>query len=96
MKDGDGRLRSSGTRKIVKGMTILLGVLFIGTSGYMLIERWDFLDALYMTVITIATVGYREVGNLSETGKIFTILIILFGVGIIAYLLGMVAQWKRG
>jgi voltage-gated potassium channel len=92
MKDGDGRLRSSGTIRIVKGMTILLGVLSVGTSGYMIIERWDFLDALYMTVITIATVGYREVGNLSEAGKIFTIFIILFGVGIIAYLLGMVAQ----
>jgi voltage-gated potassium channel len=92
MKDGDGRLRSSGTRKILKGMAILLGVLCIGTSGYILIEGWSFLDALYMTVITIATVGYREVGNLSEGGRIFTIFLILFGVGIIAYLLGMVAQ----
>jgi voltage-gated potassium channel len=92
MKDGDGRLRSPGARQIVKGVTILLGVLFIGTSGYILIEGWSFLDALYMTVITIATVGYREVGRLSEGGRIFTIFLILFGVGIIAYLLGMVAQ----
>lgn len=73
-------------------MTILLGILSIGTAGYILIEGWSVLDSLYMTVITIATVGYREVGNLSDQGKVFTIFIILFGVGIIAYLLGMVAQ----
>ena len=92
MKSGGGKLQSAGFVRIVKGMTILLGVLSIGTAGYILIEGWSFLDSLYMTVITIATVGYREVGNLSEQGKVFTILIILFGVGIIAYLLGMVAQ----
>lgn len=92
MRDGDGTLHSPGARKIAKGLTILLAVLTVGTSGYMIIEGWSFLDALYMTVITIATVGYREVGNLSEAGTIFTIFIILFGVGIIAYLLGMVAQ----
>lgn len=73
-------------------MTILVCILSIGTVGYVVIEGWSLLDSLYMTVITIATVGYREVGNLSEQGKIFTIFIILFGVGIIAYLLGMVAQ----
>jgi voltage-gated potassium channel len=92
MKDGDGKLRSPGTRKIAKGIAILLAVLSVSTFGYIIIEGWSFLDALYMTVITIATVGYREVGTLSKAGKIFTIFIILFGVGIIAYLLGMVAQ----
>lgn len=92
MKDGGGKLQSVGFMRIVKGMTILLGVLCIGTTGYILIEGWSFLDSLYMTVITIATVGYREVGELSQQGKVFTIFIILFGVGIIAYLLGMVAQ----
>ena len=92
MKDGDGKLHSQGARKILKGMAILLGILSAGTLGYILIEGWSLLDAVYMTVITIATVGYREVGELSHWGKIFTIFIILFGVGIIAYLLGMVAQ----
>ena len=92
MIEGDGKLYSPGARKIVKGLTILLGILAVGTAGYILIEGWGLLDALYMTVITIATVGYREVGELSQGGRIFTIFIILFGVGIIAYLLGMVAQ----
>lgn len=92
MKDGTGNLRTIRLSRIVQGMTILLAILAVGTAGYSSIEGWGLLDSLYMTVITIATVGYREVGDLSENGKIFTIFIILFGVGIIAYLLGMVAQ----
>jgi Trk K+ transport system NAD-binding subunit len=58
----------------------------------MVIEHWPFLDAFYMTVITITTVGYREISAVSNTGQIFTILIIFMGVGIIASSLGMVAQ----
>lgn len=92
MNDGTGNLRTIGLSRIVKGMTIILAILAVGTAGYSYIEGWGLLDSLYMTVITIATVGYREVGDLSENGKIFTIFVILFGVGIIAYLLGMVAQ----
>jgi len=53
-------------------------VITIGTTGYILIEKFDFLHALYMTVITIFTVGYAEVGgNLSELGIIFTIVLII-------------------
>jgi voltage-gated potassium channel len=84
--------RTQSASKIFKGVIILLVVLLIGTMGYMLIEKWTFLDSLYMTVITITTVGYREVGTVSETGRIFTIFIIFTGMGIIAYILGMVAQ----
>jgi len=54
---------------------ILLAVVFVaGISGYMLIEGWPLLDSLYMTVITIASVGYMEVHPLSPHGRIFTIL----------------------
>jgi voltage-gated potassium channel len=56
---------------------ILLGFVFLsGISGYMLIEGWDFLDSIYMTVITIASVGYMEVNPLSTQGRIFTIFLI--------------------
>jgi voltage-gated potassium channel len=84
--------RTQSASKIFKGIIILLMVLLIGTMGYMFVEKWNFLDSLYMTVITITTVGYREVGTVSEAGRIFTIFIIFTGMGIIAYILGMVAQ----
>ena len=81
-----------GSNKAVRGLGILLLILFIGTLGFMYIEKWDFLDSLYMTVITITTVGFKEVREISDGGRIFTIFIILFGMGIIAYILGTVAQ----
>jgi voltage-gated potassium channel len=84
--------RAQSASKIFKGIIILLMVLFMGTAGYMLVEKWNVLDALYMTVITITTVGYREVGTVSKAGRVFTIFIIFTGMGIIAYILGMVAQ----
>ena len=78
--------------RVVKAILVLLFILLFGTFGYMLIERWAFLDSLYMTVITITTVGYREVGSVSIEGRVFTIFLIFSGVGIIAYILGIVAQ----
>lgn len=71
---------------------MLIGILVLGTAGYMLIERWELLDAIYMTVITITTVGFKEVRDVSEAGRIFTLIIIFTGMGIMAYTLGMVAQ----
>ena len=57
-------------------------IIIIGTFGFHFIEHMTLLDALYMTVITIFTVGFREVeGPLSQLGKIFTIFIIIGGVG---------------
>ncbi|UCF56697.1 MAG: potassium channel protein [Deltaproteobacteria bacterium] len=88
----DSRISPLSHRKVIRGLTILVIILLIGSVGYMLIERWDFLESLYMTVITITTVGFGEVAEVSKAGRIFTIFIIFFGIGIIAYILGMVAQ----
>ena len=71
---------------------ILFGVVIFASVGYMLIEDWNFLDALYMTIISITTTGYKEVQPLSEEGKIFTILVIIFGVSTLAYIGGRVVQ----
>ncbi len=79
-------------KNIVRGLLLLLGIICVGTTGYMIIEKWDLLSSLYMTVITITTVGYRELFPLSNAGKIFTMFLIFTGVGIIAYTLGMIAQ----
>jgi voltage-gated potassium channel len=65
---------------------ILLALIFIvGIAGYVLIEGWSFFDALYMTVITIATVGYGEVKPLSPYGRTFTIFLIILGMGILLF-----------
>ncbi len=67
---------------------LLLAVLLaIGIVGYILIEGWSLLDAAYMTVTTVTTVGFREVQPLSTGGRIFTIFLILFGVGTAIYIL---------
>jgi voltage-gated potassium channel len=73
----------------------LLLIIFInafGVIGYMIIEGWNFRDSLFMTVITITTVGYAEVHDLTPAGEIFTIVLLIVGVGIILYLLGTAAK----
>jgi voltage-gated potassium channel len=63
----------------------VITALIFGTLGYQLIEGWSFADALYMTVITLATVGYGETHPLTPEGRIFTIIFILGGVAIVTY-----------
>lgn len=67
---------------------VLLTVVIIGTLGFWLIERMSLLDALYMTVITVSTVGYKEVVPFSTGGKIFAIFLITIGVGTVFYAVG--------
>jgi voltage-gated potassium channel len=71
---------------------ILAAILIVGTIGYWAIEGWDFLDALYMTLITLTTIGFGEVHQLSVRGKIFTILLVVFGVAGVAYSLRILGQ----
>jgi voltage-gated potassium channel len=91
-KGGGGTISSYGPRHLIRVASLLIGILMFGTLGYMIIERWHFLDALYMTVITITTVGYGEIRTVSEVGRVFTIALIFFGMGTMAYMLGIVAQ----
>ncbi len=79
-------------RNLKTSLFILLVLVSLGTVGYMTIEGWRFLDALYMTVITLATVGFQEVHHLSDAGQIFTILLIVFGVSVLGYTVGKLAQ----
>ncbi|WP_163337420.1 NAD-binding protein [Desulfopila sp. IMCC35008] len=72
--------------KIAVGLFATILFLMIGTFGYTFIEDYTPLDAFYMTVITITTVGFGEVMPLSESGRVFTIFLILFGFGAIGFL----------
>ncbi len=80
-------------RKILLSLLTLAVLIGGGTLGYALIEQWSAFESLYMTVITLTTVGYREVYDLSYEGKVFTILLIVFGVGTIAYTIGSMFQF---
>lgn len=67
-------------RNFYKPLLFLLGLLFAGSVGYRVIEDLSPLDSLYMTVITLSTVGFREVRPLSDGGKIFTMLLVTSGI----------------
>jgi voltage-gated potassium channel len=81
------------------GSNLLLaiaGILVLtagGTAGYMAIEHMSALDALYMTIITISTVGYEEVKPLGTGGRIFTMVLIVTGVGTAFYIFAAVTQF---
>jgi voltage-gated potassium channel len=71
--------------RLVLPMAALTAVIATGTAGYMLIEHWGAWDAFYMTVTTVATVGYREIHPLSRAGQAFTLLLVFGGVGTALY-----------
>lgn len=73
------------------GLFLLL-ILLVGTFGYMGIEGSSFLDGLYMTVITITTVGFGEVVPLGPAGKIFTMGLVLVGVSFVLYVFGKITE----
>jgi len=72
-------------RHLLSLFALLLLIVAGGTLGYHLIEHTSLLDSAYMTVITISTVGFREVVPLSGPGRVFTMVLILIGVGLIGY-----------
>jgi len=83
----------NSTRHLAVSIILAFLILVIGTIGYMVIEGWGFMDALYMTVITISTVGYSEVRPVDAVGRIFTMFIVLTGVGFSLYVAGAVVQF---
>ncbi len=72
---------------------MLLLTIFFGTTGYMVIEGFSFLDALYMAVIIISTVGLGEVKSLSESGRIFSIILILINMGLFTYFITLLTRF---
>lgn len=80
-------------QKVLLVIILFLVMMFGGTFGYMIIEEMSFFDGLYMTVITISTVGFREVHDLSTEGKIFTIILIFSGLFIAAFAVTVVSTF---
>jgi voltage-gated potassium channel len=73
-------------------LVVMIVLILFGTFGYTSIEGWSFFDSLYMTVITLASIGYQEVHPLSQEGRIFTILLIFVGFGFVTVFFSAVTQ----
>ena len=78
--------------KIARLSLAILFVVVVGSAGYHFIEGWDWLDSLFMTSITITTVGYGEVHPLDVPGRVFTIFLLLTSAGVFAYSLTAIAS----
>ncbi len=74
------------------GAVFSIFVVITGVLGFMLIEGWDFISSFYMVVITLSTVGFMEVHQLSDEGRIFTALLIIGGVGSFLYIAAAFSQ----
>jgi voltage-gated potassium channel len=77
---------------IIKALGVALVVLLVGTVGYIAIEDMNVLDAVYMTTITITTIGFKEVVELSDQGRMWTMLLAFLGIGVILLIAGELAH----
>lgn len=79
-------------RKLINPVLAIVGVIVFGVIGYIAVEGWGFFDSLYKTIITLTTVGYHEVHELSQTGRAFSMVLMLSGVGTMFYTFGVGAR----
>ena len=87
------RVTSVRSFKLFFPLVIMMVIILIGVTGFMVIERFNLLDALYMTVITVTTVGYVEVHQLSKAGMVFNILLIISSFATFAYSFAKLTQY---
>ena len=84
---------SGGSRELILGGVALGVLLALGTLGYMALEGWSVMDALYMTFITLTTIGFGEVQPLHPVGKLFTIALATVGIGTFATIATRAVQY---
>lgn len=80
-------------RSLYKAIGLFSVILVTGTLGYILFEGFSPINALYMTVLTMSTVGFNEVEPLDSSGKLFTVFLILLSVGSYGYLLTVISEY---
>jgi voltage-gated potassium channel len=80
------------SKKLRYSLLMLIGIIAFGTFGYYLIEHMTLFEAFYMTIITLSTVGFSEVIPLSQTGRAITVVIIVLGISVGAYTIGMLVK----
>ena len=79
--------------KFFLAIALTLGVLFVGVLGYRYISEFGWLDSLYMTIITVTTVGFMEVQPLEDDAKLFTVILIITSVFIFAYAISVITEY---
>jgi voltage-gated potassium channel len=79
--------------KLYVALGLILVMVSIGITGFIIIEHYTFLEAFYMTIITIATVGFQEVRPLSDAGKVFTAVLIITSFGTFAYAISAITKY---
>ncbi|MEJ2697686.1 MAG: NAD-binding protein [Candidatus Sulfobium sp.] len=80
-------------KRLLLSAGMIIFIVTFGTAGYILLEGWNFFDSIYMTITTLTTVGYREVHDLSLIGRMFTLILIIGGVGTVFYTLSTGAKF---
>jgi voltage-gated potassium channel len=80
-------------RRFTWAIALLGGLFVVGTLGYMTIEGWNAFDSFYMTTITVGTVGFGEVHPLSQNGRMFTIFLIVAGVGALGFAFSQLVEF---
>lgn len=84
---------SQGLKKMIISLSLIAISILSGIFGFMFIEDYSLLDSLYMTAITLSTVGYQVSKPLTDTGKIFVSIYLFFNVGIFAYIVTYMASY---
>lgn len=86
------KLENSVLFRISVAFMLLMAIFVIGTTGYHFLENMEWFDGLYMTFITITTIGFAELKSLTDEGRIFTMIIFIMGIGVISYIASQSTQ----
>lgn len=79
-------------KQVITGVSLIIGVISVGVIGYILIENYTFVEALYMTIITVSTVGFEVIRELSDAGMIFTVFLIIISLGVMGFFASMLTR----
>lgn len=79
-------------RRLAVGLLLMMAILLLGAVGFMFIEGWPFIEALFVSLLIISTLGFGRLYPASVAGEIFTMVMILGGVGVLYYIVSVLAQ----
>jgi voltage-gated potassium channel len=79
--------------RLIFPFILLQGIIVVGIAGYMIIEKYSFIEALYMTTLGVTTVGFREVRTLSHAGQVFTSFLLILSWGAVVFILARLTQF---